>query len=67
MGWNKLTEQAQSKVAYEWLQCEGYDSLGAEHATPEDYYNATRLPQAHTSNDESMTGAVERGEMTGTN
>ena len=36
--WDELTNVEKNRIAYDWLQCEGYDDAGNEYDSPQEYY-----------------------------
>ena len=40
--WEELTEQEQDRIAYDWIQCEGYTGDGEETDSAEEFYYASR-------------------------
>ncbi len=63
--WNEISNDAQKKVAYQWLQSEGYDDNGNEYDCPEDFYNASRRIKPKQNPDELMIIAGETGALIG--
>lgn len=66
MSWNKLTIKEQNRIAYEFLQCGGYDDRGNEYESLEDYYNGVYRVISQDESEQSII-ACEQGKITGAN
>jgi len=40
--WNELTVAERNRIAYDWLQCEGYDDAGNEYDSAQEYYEGKK-------------------------